>query len=149
VRLRWLTESDAWMIAGMAIPGAEPVEGGVKIVFDVPEELAVEIAAQLGDAGFDVRRYYRSADEAGRPGGAATGFVRLGAERPMRAFTDSEQAGIVAAFEAAQVTRRIRCTIVGVDTWQAGGGSGRPGVREPRRPRPRADAPGAVVELPT
>jgi hypothetical protein len=64
-----------------------PREGGVKVVFDVQEDVVAD--AVLSAAGFSVDRYLRP-ERAHLPGGAATGWVRLGAE-PMHEFTEAEQ----------------------------------------------------------
>jgi hypothetical protein len=130
----------------MEQPGFEPREGGVKIVFDVPQELVEVATVQVSEAGFEVRRYYDAGDEP-RIGGSAAGYVRLGAERATSCFTESEQAEIVTVFEAVSGAQALSCTVIGVDTWRAGGSDGLTGVREPRRPLPSAGAPGAAVDL--
>jgi hypothetical protein len=105
----------------MAMPDFEPLEGGVKIVFDVPESAVEQVVRTVGEAGFDVRRYY-----AGHPelehglGGSAPGYVRMGAERQCQEFSDAEQAAIVAAFDAVQARTGFVCTRAGVDVWTAG-----------------------------
>lgn len=124
-----------------------PREGGVKVVFDVPTDLTDHIARVVGDAGFDVHRYYEPEDEH-RPGGSPSGQIRLGAERPWHTFTDAEQGEIVAAFEAARVAHALPCAVVGVDSWDAGGPDGPSGVREPRRPLPVAQAASATADVP-
>jgi len=128
-------------------PDFEPREGGVKIVFDVPNELVELAIAQVSAAEFDVRRYYPSGDEPA-VGGSAAGYLRLGAERAISFFTESELAEIVAAFEAVSAARGLSCIVIGVDTWSAGDSDGATGIREPRRPLPSAGTPGAEVGLP-
>jgi hypothetical protein len=135
------------MIRVMGQPEANPREGGVKIVFDVRQEVVDVAIAQVSAAGFEVRRYYPAGDEP-RRGGSGAGYVRLGAERPMIRFAESEQAEIISAFEAVREARALSCTVIGVDIWTAGGSAGLAGVREPRRPLPTADTPGAVRALP-
>ncbi len=73
--------------------------------------------------------------------------MRLGAERATSLFTESEQADVVTAFEAVSAAQALSCTVIGVDTWTAGGSDGLAGVREPRRPLPSAGAPGAAADL--
>ena len=126
----------------MAQPEFEPREGGVKIVFDVPQELVDVAIVHVSTADFEVRRYYPSGDEP-RIGGSPVGYVRLGAERALSFLTEPEQAQIVTAFEAVSAARALSCTVIGVDTWTAGGSDGLTGVREPRRPLPSAGTPGA------
>ena len=103
------------------MPDFEPAEGGVKIVFDVPENAVDQIVRTVGEAGFDVRRYYarQPALEHGL-GGSVPGYVRMGAERQCREFSDAEQAAIVSAFDAVQARTGFACTRVGVDVWTAG-----------------------------
>lgn len=38
----------------VTMPDFEPVEGGVKIVFDVPESAVEHVVRTVGEAGFDV-----------------------------------------------------------------------------------------------
>jgi hypothetical protein len=116
----------------------EPRDGGVKIVFDVPETVVEDVVPAVRAAGFDVHRYYHPDDEH-RPGGSAPGHVRLGAARAMHEFTQAEQDAIVAAFDEVEARAGFVCSRVGVDTWTSGGHDGTAGVREPRRPRPLAD----------
>jgi hypothetical protein len=123
----------------VSFPGFEPREGGVKIVFDVPEAVAEDVARTVADAGFDVQRYYDDEHEH-RLGGSAPGFLRLGAERPMREFTQCEEVAIVAGFDAIQDEAGFECSRMGVDVWKAGDDGGTSGVREPRRPAPIAEA---------
>ena len=130
----------------MEQPVFGPREGGVKIVFDVRQDLVEVVTDEVSDAGFEVRRYYGPGDEP-RIGGSASGYVRLGAERATFLFTASEQAEIVTAFEAVSAAWALSCAVVGVDTWTAGGSDGLTGVREPRRPLPSAGAPGAAANL--
>lgn len=129
------------------MPTFEPREGGVKIVFDVMESVADDVAQTVRGAGFDVRRYYQPEDEHG-PGGSAPGYQRLGAERPMRTFTEAEQATIVAAFDDTQAQTGFTCSRVGVDVWTAGDHAGPAGVHEPRRPKPVADNGRALAAVP-
>ena len=90
-----------------AVPdGADPTDGGVKIVFDVPEPAVHDVAWQVAAAGFAVHRYYRL-DSEHRPGGSPEGYVRLGAERPVRRYTDADIDAIVAEFDQLQA-RRIK-----------------------------------------
>lgn len=120
-------------------------EGGVKIVFDVPESHVGEATRFVAASGFEVRRYYEAGPEHG-PGRAPAGWIRLGAERALHEFTEAEQSRIVMEFDAVRDAARtagIACLQLGVDTWTAGGGGA--GVRELRRPRPRAS--GAAAEL--
>jgi hypothetical protein len=117
----------------------EPREGGVKVVFDVPADVIAEAVLTISAAGFSVSRYLRPEREH-LPGGAATGWVRLGAERPMHEFTEAEQQLIVAAFESAYEESPFTCHRMGTDVWTAGGpGDGPAGNREPRTPRPKSD----------
>jgi hypothetical protein len=105
----------------MTMPDFTPRQGGVKIVFDVPEHAVEQIVHTVGEAGFDVRRYYADRPELDRrPGGSAPGYVRMGAERRCQNFTDAEQAVIVAAFDAVQARAGFACTRTGVDVWTAG-----------------------------
>lgn len=83
-----------------------PGEGGVKIVFDVPDDQVDQIVEIVGAGSFAVRRYY-DAEDWHRPGGAARGFTRLGAERPRHSFSRSEEAAVLAAFEALQVKYQL------------------------------------------
>jgi hypothetical protein len=101
----------------------EPRAGGVKVVFDVEEAVADHVARTVGAAGFEVRRYYVPGHEP-RRGGAAPGCVRLGAERALQEFTETEQDSVVAAFESVQGRAGFACTRIGVDSWTAGGGGG-------------------------
>lgn len=119
----------------MDVPAFSPLQGGVKIVFDVPAAAVEQASRTVAAAGFDVGRYYEPGHEPGL-GGAAAGFVRLGAERSMHEFTSAEQAQIVAAFDAGQLAAGFDCVRIGVDVWTAGNHDGPAGVREPRRPRP-------------
>jgi signal recognition particle subunit SEC65 len=131
----------------MNVDDFEVQEGGVKIVFDVSEPSAEEIARAVRTAGFDVRRYYHPEDEH-EPGGSAPGYLRLGAERPMHEFTQAEQTAIVAAFDDTMSGRGFSCERVGVDVWTAGNRDGLAGVREPRRPRPLRAAGAVGMQLP-
>jgi hypothetical protein len=107
----------------MAVPQFDPREGGVKIVFDVPEDLVDDAVRDIAAAGFAVGRYYtRETDH--RSGGSEPGWTRLGAERPMHEFTDAEQTRIVAAFDAALQAAPIPCRRMGTDAWTAGDGDG-------------------------
>jgi hypothetical protein len=99
----------------------ESREGGVKIVFDVPADVVADAELRLTAAGFAVRPYY-SADSEHRPGTAELGWVRLGAERPMRDFTDAEQHGVIADFDAAIAESTLTHRRIGTDVWTAGGG---------------------------
>jgi hypothetical protein len=101
----------------------EPLEGGVKIVFDVLEGQVESITRTVRAAGFDVQRYYRPAHEH-QLGGSAAGFIRLGAERAMTRFTEAEQRAIVAEFDAVQSAAGFECRRAGTDTWQAGNADG-------------------------
>lgn len=112
-----------------------PAEGGVKIVFDVLESDVHDVQTLVAAAGFAVHRYYHPTDEH-RPGGSAAGYVRLGAERPMRQFTDAEVDAIVTDFDQLQARKPFNCVRVGTDSWTAGG-RGRSGDREPRVPLPK------------
>ena len=108
----------------------------MKIVFDVLESEVGDVAALVAAADFAVHRYFHPEDEH-RPGGSAAGYVRLGAERPMRRFTDAEVDAIVAEFDQLQARTAFACVCVGTDSWTAGGG--RPGGdREPRVPLPKS-----------
>lgn len=113
----------------------KPREGGVKIVFDLPEAATDDAVRSIAVAGFEVRRYYAPEDEH-RRGGSSPGRIRLGAERAMTEFTDAEQDAIVAEFDLACAASAIDCDRQGIDVWTAGGGDGSAGVREPRRPLP-------------
>lgn len=72
------------------VPAFDPREGGVKVVFDVPEDVVDDAVREITAAGFAVGRYY-SGEAEHRVGGSAPGWIRLGAERPMLEFTDAEQ----------------------------------------------------------
>jgi hypothetical protein len=119
-------------------------EGGVKIVFDVPESSVEEISTAV--AGFTVGRYYRDHQHVG-DGGAESGWVRLGAEVPRTQFTAEEEDRIVASFDAVQSKTGFVCERRGTDTWEAGGG-GEAGVREPRRPTPPVLDAAAEIAVP-
>jgi hypothetical protein len=117
----------------------EPREGGVKVVFDVPEDAVANAVRMISAAGFSVDRNYRPEREH-LPGGAAVGWVRLGAERPMHEFTEAEQQLIVAAFDSKYEESPFTCRRMGTDVWTAGGSrDGSSGEREPRRPGPKRD----------
>ena len=121
----------------------ESAEGGVKIVFDVPESDVRDVEALVAAAGLVVHRYYDPADQH-RPGGSAAGYVRLGAERSMRRFTDAEVDAIVTEFDEVQARADFTCVRVGTDSWTAGGG-GRSGDREPRVPLPKSSEGAAAA----
>ncbi len=121
----------------------DPAEGGVKIVFDVPEQDVHEIAQQVTAAGFKVHRYYQPEDEH-RQGGSTPCHIRLGAERATTEFSDAEIAAIVADFDAVQAQTGFTCLRVGTDSWTAGG-NGPADDREPRQPLPKAGAGSAVA----
>lgn len=104
----------------MTVPAFDPREGGVKVVFDVPEDVADDVVRQITAAGFAVGRYYSSETEH-RIGGSETGWIRLGAERPMVEFTEAEQHRIVVAFDAVLQESAIPCRRMGTDAWTAGG----------------------------
>ncbi len=126
----------------MTVPVFDPREGGVKVVFDVPEDVVDDVVREITAAGFAVGRYY-SGDTEHRVGGSELGWVRLGAEWPMLEFTGVERDRIVAAFEAALQESAITCRRMGTDAWTAGGDGGSAGDREPRRPAPVTDSHGA------
>lgn len=116
----------------------EPREGGVKVVFDVPEDAVADAVRKISAAGFSVDRYY-SAEREHRPGAAAVGWVRLGAELPMREFTETEQQRIVAAFDSTYEESPFPCRRMGTDAWTAGGGGERfSRDRQQRRPGPES-----------
>ncbi len=92
-------------------------EGGVKVVFDVAGSEATRITRTVSAAGFTVRPYYQAPP---RRGGPRSGLTRLGAERASSTFTQAEQDGIVAAFDAIQGETGFSCVRIGVDTWKAG-----------------------------
>jgi hypothetical protein len=98
-----------------------PREGGVEVVFDVPEDVVADAVLKISAAGFSVDRYLRPEREH-LPGGAATGWVRLGAERPMHEFTEAEQQIIVEAFDLAYDESPFTCRRIGIDVWTAGAG---------------------------
>ena len=124
----------------MTVPAFDPREGGVKVVFDVPEDVVDEVVCQITAAGFAVGRYYSSETEH-RIGGSDPGWIRLGAERPMVEFTEAEEHRIVAAFDAVLQESAIPCRRMGTDAWTAGGrDAGLDGDREPRRPAPITDS---------
>jgi hypothetical protein len=129
----------------MAAPSFEPHEGGVKIVFDVPEHVVGEAVRKVSAVAFSVERYYRP-ERAHLPGAPEAGWVRLGAERPMREFTDVEQELIVAAFDAVSLASPFTCRRMGTEVWTAGGGGGSAGDREPRSPLPKNDGNPATVD---
>jgi hypothetical protein len=120
----------------MTVPAFEPREGGVKVVFDVPEDVVDDAVRQIAAAEFAVGRYYSSEAEH-RIGGAEPGWVRLGAERPMVEFTEAEQHRIVAAFDAVLQESALPCRRMGTDAWTAGSrDTDLAGDDEPRRPAP-------------
>jgi N-acetyltransferase len=124
----------------MTVPAFDTREGGVKVVFDVPEDVADDVVRQIAAAGFIVGRYYSSETEH-RIGGSEPGWTRLGAERPMVEFTEAEQHRVVAAFDVVLQESAIRCRRIGTDVWTAGGrDTGLAGDREPAvlRPLPTA-----------
>jgi hypothetical protein len=103
----------------------DPREGGVKIVFDVPEQDADDVAVRVAAAGSDVHRYYQPDDEH-LQGASTPGYIRLGAERAMTEFSDAEVAAIVADFDVSQAQAGFTCLRIGTDSWTAGGnGPGR------------------------
>ena len=108
----------------MTVSAFDPREGGVKVVFDVPDAGVDDVIREIAAADFAVSRYYRRDDEH-RVGGSEPGWIRLGAERRMLEFTDAEQRRIVTAFDAALQASAITCRVVGTDAWTAGGGDGR------------------------
>ena len=124
----------------MTVPSRE---GGVKVVFDVPEDVVDDVVREITGAGFAVARYY-SGEAEHRVGGSEPGWIRLGAERPMLEFTGAEQDRIVAAFDAALQESAITCRRMGTDAWTAGGDGGSAGDREPRRPAPVTDSQSAL-----
>lgn len=130
----------------MVDDGFRASEGGVKVVFDVPEPSVADVSRVLAAAGFTVREYYPAKLAVGK-GGAESGWVRLGAEMPRALFTDEEERRIVASFDGVQRSDGFVCERRGADTWDAGGG-GEGGVREPRRRRPLVPA-GAANAVPT
>ena len=121
------------------MPAFDPREGGVKVVFDVPEDVVDDVVREITAAGFAVGRYY-SAEAEHRIGGSEPGWIRLGAERPMLEFTEAEQDRIVAAFDAVLLESAISCRRMGTDAWTAGGDGGSTGDREPRRRAPMTDS---------
>jgi hypothetical protein len=123
----------------MTVPAFDPREGGVKVVFDVPEDVVDDVVREIAAAGFAVGRYY-SGEAEHRIGGSEPGWIRLGAERPMLEFTAAEQHRIVAAFDAALQESAMTCRRMGTDAWTAGGDGGSAGDREPRRPAPMTDS---------
>jgi len=127
----------------MTVPAFDPREGGVKVVFDVPEDVVDDVVRQIAAAGFAVGRYY-SRETEHRIGGSEAGWIRLGAERPMVEFTEAEQHRIVVAFDAVLQESAIPCRRMGTDAWTAGGrDTGLAGDREPRRPAPITDSQSA------
>jgi hypothetical protein len=126
----------------MAVSESEPSDGGVKVVFDVLEDVVDDVVREITAADFVVRRYYsRETDH--RVGGPEPGWVRLGAEQPVREFTEAEEHRIVAAFDAALQESAITCRRMGTDVWTAGGRDGASaGDRDPR-PAPITDSQGA------
>jgi dienelactone hydrolase len=127
----------------MTVPAFDPREGGVKVVFDVPEDAVDDVAQRIAAAGFTVGRYYASETE-NRIGGSDPGWIRLGAERPMVEFNEAEQHRIVAAFDAVLQELAIPTRRIGTDAWTAGGrDTGLAGDRAPRRPAPITDSQSA------
>jgi hypothetical protein len=116
----------------MVNDGIRAAEGGVKIVFDVPELSVDGVSAVVAATGFTVARYYPDHQHVG-DGGAELGWVRLGAEMPRTQFTAEQEERIVASFDAVHLKAGFACERRGTDTWEAGGG-GEARVREPRRP---------------
>ena len=124
-----------------------PRQGGVKVVVDVPNSEVERALAVIAADGFEARRYYPAGSKP-RTGGPVAGWTRLGAERPRRSFTATEQAAVLAAFEGVLAAHRLRATVVGVDAWSSGGGADGPaGVREPRRPGPRPVVAAGALDL--
>ena len=119
----------------VTVPAFDSREGGVKVVFDVPEDVVDDVVREISAAGFAVGRYY-SAEVEHRIGGSAPGWIRLGAERPMLEFTEAEQGRVVAAFDAVLQESAITCRRMGTDVWTAGGAGGSAGDPEPRRLHP-------------
>jgi hypothetical protein len=114
-------------------------EGGIKFVVDVPEADLHRALEQFSAAGFRAEDYYLfdqgDPQRQHGPGRAESGWVRLGAERPLRHFTSAEAAECESAFESCLVEGDLAVRRVGTDSWTAG--TDPPdGVREPRRPRP-------------
>lgn len=139
--LRWGNDE------AMSASGTGPREGGVKVVLDVAEA-DVEAATHLiADAGFDVRRYY-SPDSEHVVGGSSPGWIRLGAEQPMREFTPAEQDHIVAIFDHVGASSGLLCARRGTDSWTAADGPGWSGVREPRRPIPHTGDEASTLSTP-
>lgn len=117
----------------MDTQASESREGGIKVVFDVPEADADDVSGVVAAAGFSVRRYYGDEEQHGA-GTAAPGWIRLGAEQPMTRFTKAEQESIVATFDAVQRESGFTCSRCGTDVWTAGHDTAAAGVRAARRP---------------
>ena len=140
------TAADDRLPAGLAM-AAVPGEGGWKAVLDVVEPRLAAALTALSAAGFRAAEYYHPSERHG-PGRAPAGRVRIGVEHPMTAFTGAEERRLAAAFEALLAASPLAVTDVdrvGTDTWKAGGDPAA-GVREPRRPRPKAQAGAATAD---
>lgn len=115
VPISGLTSAARCHHCGMGKRGAVPVEGGVKVVFDVPTPLVDAALVAVSGAGFAVDSYYRPGlPQTGRP---PDGFVRLGADRRRVTYKRAEEVAAAAAVEAAM--QGLACNLVGVDTWKA------------------------------
>jgi hypothetical protein len=115
----WWFRRSARMILFMANHGFHPREGGVKVVFDVPEGTAAMVLPLVTAAGFTVRAYYSDGERHGA-GRAEPGWIRLGAEMPRTAFTNEEEEAIVAAFDRVHGSSGFVCRRCGTDSWEGG-----------------------------
>lgn len=98
-----------------------PREGGLKFVFDV-RAADVELAtAHLAAAGFAVTDYYNG--RRNQRGGAAAGWVRLGAEQPLVLFSAEERSRIERHFSDVMDRATFAHESQGADDWVAGGSS--------------------------
>lgn len=91
-----------------------------RFVLDVTADDLELATAHLTSAGFTVTDYYEG--KRSHRGGAQPGWVRLGAERSLRLFTEAERAQIEHDFSAAMDRATHR-----TDEWgQTTGSPGRP-----------------------
>jgi hypothetical protein len=91
-------------------------EGGVKVVFDVPEADVDDVIGLVAAGGFAVERYYRDEPQHGE-GRAPARWIRLGAELRMTTFTEAEQEGIVSRFDALHRESGFTCGRQGTERW--------------------------------
>lgn len=103
----------------MSGPSFHPREGGWKVVFDVPNRAWETVKLAFDGVGFTLERYYKVGFEPDH-GGAARGWVRLGAEQPMQNFDVAEQERVSAEFDAVHRAAGFSCKRVADESWTAG-----------------------------